>query len=70
MSLRQTRRGIGGRGKARDEEWTDSITVAGLTIKCANHRKESRGLHYNIVYPQRDDRRWKKDTVIRRQIVG
>jgi L-aspartate oxidase len=44
--------------------------VAELIIKCAAYRKESRGLHYNIGYPQKDDRRWLKDTVIRRQIVG
>jgi len=44
--------------------------VAELIIKCAMHRKESRGLHYNIEYSFRDDERWKKDTVIRRPFVG
>ncbi|MDJ0912717.1 MAG: L-aspartate oxidase [Desulfobacterales bacterium] len=44
--------------------------VAELIIKCALHRKESRGLHYNILYPQRDDQRWLKDTVIRRSYLG
>ncbi|MCK5328166.1 MAG: hypothetical protein KAR36_06140, partial [Candidatus Latescibacteria bacterium] len=24
-------------------------------------RKESRGLHYTTDYPERDDRRWKRD---------
>ncbi|GAB6906946.1 L-aspartate oxidase [Desulfosarcina cetonica] len=51
-------------------ELRNIATVAELIIKCADHRKESRGLHYNIGYPQKDDHRWKKDTVIRRQIVG
>ena len=51
-------------------ELRNIATVAELIIKCADHRKESRGLHYNIGYPQKDARRWQKDTVIRRQIVG
>ena len=44
--------------------------VAEIIIKCAMHRKESRGLHYNIEYPSHDDKRWKKDTVLRRSFVG
>jgi len=44
--------------------------VAELIVKCAMHRKESRGLHYNIQYPRRDDRRWLKDTLLRRPFVG
>ncbi len=44
--------------------------VAELIIRCAMHRKESRGLHYNIGFPHRDDKRWQKDTVVRRPFVG
>ena len=51
-------------------ELRNIATVAELIIKCARHRKESRGLHYNIAYPHRDDQRWQKDTVIRRPFVG
>ena len=47
-----------------------NIAMVAELIKCALHRKESRGLHYNILYPQRDDQRWLKDTVIRRSYLG
>ncbi|MBN1931112.1 MAG: L-aspartate oxidase [Desulfobacterales bacterium] len=51
-------------------ELRNIATVAELIIKCAMHRKESRGLHYNIEYTSRDDKRWQKDTVLRRPFVG
>ncbi len=43
--------------------------VAELIIKCAINRKESRGLHYNLKYPTRDDERWLKDTAIRKPLL-
>lgn len=39
--------------------------VAWLIVSCARHRKESRGLHYTTDYPERDDRFWQHDTIIR-----
>ncbi|MDA3897005.1 MAG: L-aspartate oxidase [Desulfobacteraceae bacterium] len=51
-------------------ELRNIATVAELIIRCATHRKESRGLHYNIAYPEKNDERWKKDTVLRRPFVS
>ena len=38
--------------------------IAELIITCALQRKESRGLHYNLDYPRRDDEHWLSDTVV------
>jgi len=55
-----------------DYQVTDSLlevrnlaVVAALTIRCAMARKESRGIHYNIDYPQTDDQYGRKDTLLR-----
>jgi L-aspartate oxidase len=51
-------------------ELRNIATVAELIIKSASYRKESRGLHYNIEYPHRNDAKWMKDTLVRRSFVG
>jgi len=46
-------------------ELRNITTVAELIIRCALMRKESRGLHYTIDYPQTDEA-WNRDTLLRR----
>lgn len=41
-------------------------TLAELIIKSALMRKESRGLHYNIEYPEKDDLNWLKHTILKK----
>jgi L-aspartate oxidase len=48
-------------------ELRNIAAVADMIIQCAMLRKESRGLHYNLRYPYKDDKNWKKDTVLRRR---
>lgn len=48
-------------------ELRNIATVAELIVKCALQRKESRGLHYTINYPERDDIHCRHDTFIKKQ---
>ncbi len=45
-------------------ELRNITTVARLIVESALTRHESRGLHYTIDYPQRDDTNYQRDTVI------
>ncbi len=46
-------------------ELRNIATVAKLIIECALQRKESRGLHYNVDHPGKDDENWLKNTILR-----
>ncbi|HZH02688.1 MAG TPA: FAD-binding protein, partial [Myxococcaceae bacterium] len=63
------------REEIRDYYWRFKVTrdvielrniadVAHLIVECASRRKESRGLHYTLDYPDKDDHNWARDTVL------
>ena len=50
-------------------ELRNIATVSELIIACALRRKESRGLHYTLDYEKKDDKHFRKDTIVERKKV-
>ncbi len=50
-------------------EFANMLEVAGLIIKAARLRKESRGTHQRNDFPRRDDKNWKKHIILRQDRV-
>lgn len=46
-------------------ELRNMVIAARIIIHSAQMRKESRGLHYNVDYPHKDDKNWLKNTIVR-----
>jgi L-aspartate oxidase len=51
-------------------EFANMLTVAGLIIKSASIRKESRGTHLRSDFPDRDDKKWKKHIILKKDKVS
>ena len=47
-------------------EFRNSLTVAEAMVMSALAREESRGVHYRGDFPEKDDKHYKKDTIVRR----
>jgi L-aspartate oxidase len=49
-------------------ELRNLLEVSRLIVACARERRESRGLHYNVDHPHRDNERFLRPTVVIRAV--
>jgi L-aspartate oxidase len=57
---------VGGSAGTSAIELRNLLEVCSLIVTCARLRRESRGLHFNVDHPHRDNERQLRDTVLRR----
>ena len=50
-------------------EYANMLIVAGLIVKAASIREESRGTHLRNDYPEKDDKIWKKHIILKQDEV-
>lgn len=53
--------------KREELEFANLLTCAYLVTSAALSREESRGAHYREDFPERDDRNWRKHTIMQRE---
>lgn len=70
-AISQKTRELYDRGRLSREllELRTMVTVCELIIRSALSRRESRGLHYTLDYPEKDDQNWLHDTVLRTEAL-
>ncbi len=63
---------LSGDANSCNTEWVDAILLprmletAEIMARTALHRTESRGAHYRLDYPERDDTKWLRNIVVKR----
>jgi L-aspartate oxidase len=68
VAVRADRRWARHRPDVESVELRNLVEVARLIVECGLRRRESRGLHYNVDHPYRDNERFLRDTVLVRPV--
>jgi L-aspartate oxidase len=68
VAVRADRRWARHRPDVESVEVRNLVEVARLIVECGLRRRESRGLHYNVDHPYRDNERFLRDTVLVRPV--